>query len=136
MKNWSHLPKRVLQLRHRSVWEVNENPNFVVRSLAYIRDRRSREDELLAGLIAHPPNTQKEKAMQREHHKASTRSLQRSANSKNPYWPGESVDRKYTRIIFLNSQSPPRIPAALTIWRPIRSTFRRSARIQLRRVSA
>ena len=74
MKNWSHLPKRVLQLRHRSVWEVNENPNFVVRSLAYIRDRRSREDELLAGLIAHPPNTQKEKAMQRERHKASTRS--------------------------------------------------------------
>lgn len=54
------LAERVLQLRHRSVREVNENPNFVVWSLAYIRDLRSRverEDELLAGLIAQPPST-------------------------------------------------------------------------------
>jgi len=49
----------VLQLRHRSIREVNENPNFVVWSLAYIRDLRSREerqDELLAGLVEELPN--------------------------------------------------------------------------------
>lgn len=48
------LAERVVQLRHRSIRDVNENPNFVVWSLAYIRDLRSREeraDELLAGLI-------------------------------------------------------------------------------------
>jgi hypothetical protein len=53
------LAERVLQLRHRSIREVNENPNFVVWSLAYIRDLRSREereDELLAGLIEELPN--------------------------------------------------------------------------------
>ena len=53
------LAERVLQLRHRSIREVNENPNFVVWSLAYIRDLRSREereDELLGGLIEELPN--------------------------------------------------------------------------------
>jgi hypothetical protein len=53
------LAERLLQLRHRSIREVNENPNFVVWSLAYIRDLRSREereDELLAGLIEEIPN--------------------------------------------------------------------------------
>jgi hypothetical protein len=53
------LAERVLQLRHRSIREVNENPSFVVWSLAYIRDLRSREeraDELLAGLIDELPN--------------------------------------------------------------------------------
>jgi hypothetical protein len=53
------LAERVLQLRHRSIREVNENPSFVVWSLAYIRDLRSREeraDELLAGLIEELPN--------------------------------------------------------------------------------
>jgi len=38
------LAERVVQLRHRSIREVNENPNFVVWSLAYIRDLRSREE--------------------------------------------------------------------------------------------
>ena len=38
------LAQRVLQLRHRSVREVNQNPNFGVWSLAYIRDLRSREE--------------------------------------------------------------------------------------------
>jgi len=38
------LAQRVVQLRHRSIREVNENPNFVVWSLAYIRDLRSREE--------------------------------------------------------------------------------------------
>ncbi len=37
------LADRVLQLRHRSVRDVEENPNFVVWSLAYIRDLRTRE---------------------------------------------------------------------------------------------
>jgi hypothetical protein len=53
------LAERVHQLRHRSIREVNENPNFVVWSLAYIRDLRSREereDELLAGLVEDFPN--------------------------------------------------------------------------------
>jgi Protein of unknown function (DUF3800) len=53
------LAERVLQLRHRSIREVNENPTFVVWSLAYIRDLRSREereDELLAGLVEDFPN--------------------------------------------------------------------------------
>jgi hypothetical protein len=54
------LAERVLQLRHRSIREVNEHPRFVVWSLAYIRDLRSREereDELLAGLIEELPNS-------------------------------------------------------------------------------
>lgn len=38
------LAQRVLQLRHRSIREVNQNANFVVWSLAYIRDLRSREE--------------------------------------------------------------------------------------------
>jgi len=38
------LAQRVLQLRHRSVRDVNGNPNFVVWSLVYIRDLRSREE--------------------------------------------------------------------------------------------
>jgi hypothetical protein len=48
------LANRVIQLRHRSVREVNDNPNFVIWSLAYIKDLRpkvEREDELLAMLI-------------------------------------------------------------------------------------
>ena len=59
-KELAPLGDRVLQLRHRSITEVNDHPNFVVWSLAYIRDLRSREgreDELLAGLIAELPNT-------------------------------------------------------------------------------
>ena len=39
------LAQRVLQLRHRSVRDVNGNPNFVVWSLVYIRDLRSREEQ-------------------------------------------------------------------------------------------
>jgi hypothetical protein len=49
------LADRILQLRHRSVRDVEENPNFVVWSLAYIRDLRSREERsegTLAGLIS------------------------------------------------------------------------------------
>jgi hypothetical protein len=38
------LAQRVLQLRHRSIREVDQNPNFVVWSMAYIRDLRSREE--------------------------------------------------------------------------------------------
>ncbi|MGH9785430.1 MAG: DUF3800 domain-containing protein [Terriglobia bacterium] len=38
------LAQRVTQLRHRSIREVNQTPNFVVWSLAYIRDLRSREE--------------------------------------------------------------------------------------------
>jgi len=38
------LARRVVQLRHRSIREVDQNPNFVVWSLAYIRDLRSREE--------------------------------------------------------------------------------------------
>ena len=40
----SALAQRVVQLRHRSIREVNHNPNFVVWSLAYIHDLRSREE--------------------------------------------------------------------------------------------
>jgi len=36
------LAKRVVQLRHRSIREVNQDPNFVVWSLAYIHDLRSK----------------------------------------------------------------------------------------------
>ena len=45
-RNWisSRNAQRVMQLRHRSVREVNQNANFVVWSLAYIRDLRSREE--------------------------------------------------------------------------------------------
>jgi hypothetical protein len=38
------LGQRVMQLRHRSTREVNENPRFGVWSLAYIRDLRSRQE--------------------------------------------------------------------------------------------
>ncbi len=49
------LAERLLQLRHRSVREVNDNPSFAIWSLAYIRDLRSREereDEPLEGPTA------------------------------------------------------------------------------------
>jgi hypothetical protein len=52
------LAQRVLQLRHRSVREVDGNQNFVVWSFAYIRDLRSREEReegtSLADLVAEP----------------------------------------------------------------------------------
>jgi hypothetical protein len=38
------LARGVCQLRHRSIREVNQNANFVVWSLVYIRDLRSREE--------------------------------------------------------------------------------------------
>jgi Protein of unknown function (DUF3800) len=38
------LAQRVLQLRHRSVRELNANPNFAIWSLSYIRDLRSKEE--------------------------------------------------------------------------------------------
>ena len=40
----NELAQRVIQLRHRSIREVNQIPNFVVWSLAYIRDLRSKEE--------------------------------------------------------------------------------------------
>jgi hypothetical protein len=50
------LAQRVLQLRHRSVRDVNDSPNFVAWSLAYIRDLRPREEReegtSLADLVA------------------------------------------------------------------------------------
>jgi hypothetical protein len=54
------LAERVLQLRHRSIREVSENPYFVVWSLVYIWDLRSREereDEFMTGLTAELPST-------------------------------------------------------------------------------
>ena len=38
------LAQRVTQLRHHSIREVNQTPNFGVWSLAYIRDLRSKEE--------------------------------------------------------------------------------------------
>ena len=38
------LAQRVIQLRHRSVRELNGNPNFAIWSFAFIRDLRSREE--------------------------------------------------------------------------------------------
>src|SRR5271165_5941133 len=50
------LAQRVLQLRHRSVRDVNGNQNFVIWSISYIRDLRSKEergdDTSLADLAA------------------------------------------------------------------------------------
>jgi hypothetical protein len=40
----NELAQRVIQLRHRSIREVNQTPDFVVWSFAYIRDLRSREE--------------------------------------------------------------------------------------------
>jgi hypothetical protein len=40
----SDLAQRVVQLRHRSIREVGQTPNFVVWSLVYIRDLRSKEE--------------------------------------------------------------------------------------------
>jgi hypothetical protein len=38
------LAKRVIQLRHRSLRELNGNPNLAIWSFAFIRDLRSREE--------------------------------------------------------------------------------------------
>jgi hypothetical protein len=40
----SDLAQQVVQLRHRSIREVGQTPNFVVWSLVYIRDLRSKEE--------------------------------------------------------------------------------------------
>jgi hypothetical protein len=89
-------------------------------------------DELLAGLIAQPPNTQKEKAMQRERHKASTRSLPRSANSKESVLAG-GISRPQVHPNHILEQS---IAAQNTLRFDylevsVRSTFRRSARFNV-----
>jgi hypothetical protein len=74
--------------------------------------------------------------MQRERHKASIRSLPRSRLHQKSVLTGEPVEGKYSRITFLNSQSPPRIPAALTIWRSRSALLSTQRQNQHRRVSA